>query len=489
MAPRFLSSFGTALAGLYLAAQPALAQEAALPEPTFTAACGAYAATITIPASAAPEDEDIRDGDSLVLTRDRAVVWASRDRQADGALRWTVTAPCLEIPGDPARLLLAYEWSGGAHCCITHHVFRLGQTLGRTHPWFQGNGDPVPLFVLDGQLLALGSDDVLAYWGGSYAGSIFPPVAVSFRYGRPTLERRWQVSAEPGGPPPLAARTDIVTPVAPFADEGPLAPLAIDRILPELVGVPDLPPTLGLPALIAQHRDAWAQADRTRPADALFGVFGSAVGRLAWTGHAEQAWALVNQVLAQEGTEVQAARQEFLSLFVLHAMRSVFWRDLLALNGPALVTPILDEGEQAVLTRLLQDPTRLVPASQTDPNQLDVGVDLDLQTQPARQLRFIVTVRDAAADRTDWAVTDATGAIIRNGTADGRLVKVRRPPTPDELADAAAATAEAASEPDSDSVVVDYDPDAPAPLPPGATELDFSTPDGPVQAVVIPAAG
>ena len=78
------------------------------------------------------------------------------------------------------------EWSGGAHCCFTLHVFEIGDKLKEIGQIRADHSDRSHFVDLnhDGQYEFVGSDWAFAYWGTSFLDSPAPTIILKYSGGR-----------------------------------------------------------------------------------------------------------------------------------------------------------------------------------------------------------------------------------------------------------------------------------------------------------------
>jgi hypothetical protein len=89
-----------------------------------------------------------------------------------------------DITGRGIPNLVLFEWSGGAHCCYTAHVFEIGQRFRKIAALNAQNG-PLDFEDLDGDgvLEFVFKDWTFAYWRTSFNYSPAPRVVLRFRNG------------------------------------------------------------------------------------------------------------------------------------------------------------------------------------------------------------------------------------------------------------------------------------------------------------------
>ena len=78
------------------------------------------------------------------------------------------------------------EWSGGAHCCFTFHIFELGETFKEIARIKAEHSDGAKFVDLshDGSYEFEGNDWAFAYWRTSFAESPAPRIVLKYRAGR-----------------------------------------------------------------------------------------------------------------------------------------------------------------------------------------------------------------------------------------------------------------------------------------------------------------
>lgn len=99
--------------------------------------------------------------------------------------------PGTDMTGEGIPDLLVTEWSGGAHCCYSFHVFRLGSEFKKiqTIPVFDADeSDFVKRPGIPGLVLVTADYSAFAYFPKSFAGSPAGRVFLSFQEGRFRLD-------------------------------------------------------------------------------------------------------------------------------------------------------------------------------------------------------------------------------------------------------------------------------------------------------------
>ncbi len=89
-----------------------------------------------------------------------------------------------DITGRGVPNLVVVEWTGGAHCCFSAHVFELGEDFRKIASLEAGHGKlDFQDLDGDGSLEAITHDWSFAYWPRSFAESPAPRVILRFRDG------------------------------------------------------------------------------------------------------------------------------------------------------------------------------------------------------------------------------------------------------------------------------------------------------------------
>lgn len=90
-----------------------------------------------------------------------------------------------DITGNGAPNAVVSEWSGGAHCCFTFHIYELGTSFREVATLDAGHGDLAHFASLDADagLEFVTSDWTFASWRTGFAQSPAPPVILRFKDG------------------------------------------------------------------------------------------------------------------------------------------------------------------------------------------------------------------------------------------------------------------------------------------------------------------
>jgi len=102
-----------------------------------------------------------------------------------------------DITGAGKPDAIVSEWSGGAHCCYTFHVFELGEAFKEVARIKADHSDGARFVDLnhDGTYEFEGNDWAFAYWRTSFMSSPAPRIVLKFRTGRFRLA--WDLMKKP----------------------------------------------------------------------------------------------------------------------------------------------------------------------------------------------------------------------------------------------------------------------------------------------------
>jgi len=90
-----------------------------------------------------------------------------------------------DITGTGKPNAIVSEWSGGAHCCFTMHVFEIGEIFKEMAQIQADDSDDAHFVDLehDGSYEFEGNDWAFAYWGASFMDSPAPRIVLKYRSG------------------------------------------------------------------------------------------------------------------------------------------------------------------------------------------------------------------------------------------------------------------------------------------------------------------
>jgi hypothetical protein len=91
-----------------------------------------------------------------------------------------------DITGGGKPNAIVSDWSGGAHCCFTLHIFELGKKfkeIGKIEAR-DGDGDNFVELNHDGSYEFVGHDWEFGYWKTSFADSPAPQIILKYRGGK-----------------------------------------------------------------------------------------------------------------------------------------------------------------------------------------------------------------------------------------------------------------------------------------------------------------
>lgn len=145
----------------------------------------------------------------IVVFRQGKPVWQSNPKENPEAQRWFIHSIGRDLDGDGQPELHISAYSGGAHCCTSHYVYRLKPQVRRHAVHNAGNVGGGEFLDLPGRKtpVMVSADDSSAYAFGPYAGSYFPVVIIEVSpKGRFQLAADLMQSRLPGQPPPVCAQ-------------------------------------------------------------------------------------------------------------------------------------------------------------------------------------------------------------------------------------------------------------------------------------------
>jgi hypothetical protein len=135
-------------------------------------------------------------------------VWQSNPKETEPGSKWTVHTLGRDLDGDGNADLHLSSHSGGAHCCTTHHVFRLKPPVRRLAAYSAGNVGGGEFIAIPGRKASvmISADDSSSYAFAPYANSYFPMMVLEVgAKGRLQFARELMQSRLPGQPPPVCA--------------------------------------------------------------------------------------------------------------------------------------------------------------------------------------------------------------------------------------------------------------------------------------------
>src|SRR5690606_28656914 len=131
--------------------------------------------------------------------------WQTTNRDGDPGSKWKIHA-IRDLDGDDKPDLHISSFSGGAHCCTTHHFIRLKPSVRRLSVYSAGNvggGEFIDLPDRKAPVM-ISADDSSAFAFAPYANSYFPVMILELdRSGKLRFARDLMQSRLPGQPPPI----------------------------------------------------------------------------------------------------------------------------------------------------------------------------------------------------------------------------------------------------------------------------------------------
>ena len=143
----------------------------------------------------------------VAVLRQGKVLWQTGPKDGDPGSKWTVHSVGRDLDGDghPNEMHVS-SFSGGAHCCTTHHVIRLKPQVRRLASYSAGNvggGEFIDVPQRKAPVM-ISADDSSAFAFAPYANSYFPMMILEVGpKGRLQFARDLMQSRLPGQPPPI----------------------------------------------------------------------------------------------------------------------------------------------------------------------------------------------------------------------------------------------------------------------------------------------
>ena len=144
----------------------------------------------------------------VVLLKQGKPVWQSNPRETEPGSRWTIHSIGRDLDGDGNPDLHFSSYTGGAHCCTTHHILRLKPQVKRIAVYSAGAVGGTDFIELPGRKspVMISADDAYANAFAPYANSYFPALVLEVgTRGRLQLAPELMQSRLPGQPPQVCA--------------------------------------------------------------------------------------------------------------------------------------------------------------------------------------------------------------------------------------------------------------------------------------------
>jgi hypothetical protein len=149
----------------------------------------------------------------VVILKQGKLLWQST-KEAEPASKWTIHAVGRDLDGDGQPDVHFSSYSGGAHCCTTHHVYRLKPQPKKVATYNAGNAGGGEFIDIAGRKapIMVSADDSSANAFAPYANSYFPMVILEVSpRGRFQFAHDLMQSRLPGQPPPVCAQALATT--------------------------------------------------------------------------------------------------------------------------------------------------------------------------------------------------------------------------------------------------------------------------------------
>ena len=145
----------------------------------------------------------------VIALRAGKPVFQSGPKDAEPGSRWTLHSIGRDLDGDGQPDAHFSSYTGGAHCCTVHHVYRLKPQWKKVATYASGNVGGADFLDIPGRKapVMISADDASANVFAPYANSYFPMVVLEvspkghFQFARDLMQ-----SKLPGQPPPICAQ-------------------------------------------------------------------------------------------------------------------------------------------------------------------------------------------------------------------------------------------------------------------------------------------
>lgn len=144
----------------------------------------------------------------IVVLRQGKPVWQSNPRETEPGSHWTIHSIGRDLDGDGNPDVHFSSYTGGAHCCTTHHILRLKPQVKRIAVYSAGAVGGTDFIELPGRKapIMISADDAYANAFAPYANSYFPALVLEVGpRGRLQFAPELMQSKLPGQPPQVCA--------------------------------------------------------------------------------------------------------------------------------------------------------------------------------------------------------------------------------------------------------------------------------------------
>ena len=140
----------------------------------------------------------------IVILKQGKPMWQSNPRETEPGSHWTVHSIGRDLDGDGNPDVHFSSFTGGAHCCTTHHILRLKPQVKRIAVYSAGAVGGTDFIELPGRKspIMISADDAYANAFAPYANSYFPALVLEVGpRGRLQFAPDLMQSKLPGQPP------------------------------------------------------------------------------------------------------------------------------------------------------------------------------------------------------------------------------------------------------------------------------------------------
>lgn len=155
-----------------------------------------------------PRDPAAKEQRIAVLAKGK-LAWQSTPKEVEGAAKISLHSVGNDLDGDGQPDLHFSTFSGGAHCCTTHYVYKLKPRVAKVAAYAAKNVGGGDFLEVPGRKtpIMVTADDSSAYGFAPYANSYFPAVILEVNpRGRFQFAQDLMRSKLPGQPPPVCAQ-------------------------------------------------------------------------------------------------------------------------------------------------------------------------------------------------------------------------------------------------------------------------------------------
>src|SRR4051812_8400426 len=135
-------------------------------------------------------------------------VWQSNPKETDPGSKWTLHSIGRDLDGNGQPDVHFSSHTGGANCCVTHHIYQLKPQVKRLAVYSAGSMGGSDFIDVPGRKspVMVSADDSSANAFAPYANSYFPLLILEVGPGRMQFAKDLMQSKLPGQPPPVCTQ-------------------------------------------------------------------------------------------------------------------------------------------------------------------------------------------------------------------------------------------------------------------------------------------